>query len=101
MRPTYDTSGHIRVEQSPCQGEMSGGRSELLSKLGKLAHLLDLRLALWGLESFDVLAHHRGVGVVPRTLGDAIIVFSGKQAGVQRRPDGAAISRWLSRVCQI
>ncbi len=85
---TYDTSRDILVLQRPSQRKIGHRAAQALGNLGELLDLLDLLLASCRVERLDITRHGTGVGVVPRTIGDAVIVLAGEHAGVERRPDG-------------
>jgi hypothetical protein len=65
--------------------------TELLGDLGEASDLLDLGLALIGLEGLDGALEEALVGSETAVLGDAVVVFASKKAGGERRPDGGAV----------
>lgn len=85
---THNTSRDVLVDQSPGQSQVSGGRTKAFSDLGQFPDLLDLGLALGCVECLDVARHHLLVGGVSTVLGDAIVVFTSQQTGVEGRPNG-------------
>lgn len=87
---THNTSRDVLVDQSPGQSQVGGGRTKALSDLGQLPNLLNLGLALGGVERLDVARHHLLVGSVSTVLGDTIVVFTSQETGVEGRPDGGS-----------
>jgi hypothetical protein len=105
-RMTVETLGfitHLRACQyangkiSECKINVPGkrklcdGATELLGDLGKTPDLLDLGLALIGLESLDGALEEALVGSETAVLGDAVVVLASKETGGERRPDGGAV----------
>ena len=89
---TCDTSRDVGVLDRPGQGEVGHGATQALGDLGELLDLFDLGFALWRLELLDIRSHRTGAGLIPRILGDTIIVLAGEQARREGRPNRAAVS---------
>jgi hypothetical protein len=75
----------------PGKRKLCDGATELLGDLGKTPDLLDLGLALIGLESLDGALEEALVGSETAVLGDAVVVLASKETGGERRPDGGAV----------
>ena len=75
----------------PGKRKLCDSATKLLSDLGKTPDLLDLGLALVGLESLDGALEEALVGGETAVLGDTVVVLASKETRGQRRPDGGAV----------
>ena len=89
---TENDSANVGVLGGPGEREVGSSGTETLSDLGQLAHLLDLGLALLGLEALDGALEEGLVGGEAGVLGNAVVVLAGEQAAGKRRPDGGAVA---------
>lgn len=85
----------IQQEDLPCKRKLRNSATELLGDLGELPDLLDLGLALLGLQSADRVLEESLVLCKAAVLGDAVVVLSGEETGGQRGPDGGAVLELL------
>lgn len=82
-------------ENLPRERKLRDGATKLLSDLGELSDLLDLGLALLGLQSADRVLEEGLVLRKAAVLGDAVVVLAGEETGGQRGPDGGAVLELL------
>ena len=75
----------------PGKRKLCDSATKLLSDLGKTPDLLDLGLALVGLESLDRALEEALVGVETAVLGDAVVVLASEETRGERGPDGGAV----------
>jgi hypothetical protein len=75
----------------PGKRELCDRATQLLGDLGQTSDLLDLGLALIGLQSLDRALEEALVGGETAVLGDAVVVLAGEKTRSERRPDGGAV----------
>ena len=80
-----------RRKYVPGKRKLCDSATELLSNLGKTPDLLDLGLALVGLEGLDGALEEALVCGKTAVLGNAVIVLASKKTRGERGPNGSAV----------
>jgi len=75
----------------PGKRKLCDSATKLLGDLGETPDLLDLGLALVGLESLNRALEEALVGGETAVLGDAIVVLASEETRGERRPDGGTV----------
>lgn len=75
----------------PGKRKLCNSATKLFGDLGKTPDLLNLGLALVGLESLDGALEEALVGGETAVLGNTVVVLASKKTRGKRRPDGGAV----------